>query len=71
MTKRGIERALGWDRGSVSRVLAGGDPVSVDVKVSDELPVLPAGREDLHALVDRLADGDLERVRGFLAALVQ
>lgn len=71
LTKRGIERALGWDRGSVSRVLAGGDPVSVDVKVSDELPVLPAGREDLHALVDRLADGDLERVRGFLAALVQ
>lgn len=71
LTKRGIERALQWEAGSVNRILAGGEPVPVNVKISDELPSLPPGRADLHALLDRLADGDLERARGYLTALVQ
>lgn len=71
LTKRGIERALGWEQGSVDRILAGGNPVPIDVNVRDELPPLTVTRPDLCRLVDRLADGDLNEVHHYLAALVQ
>ncbi len=52
-TKRGIERALRWEAGTVDRILAGGDP--------EEMPPAPAPTDppvsvfDVKAILARLA----------------
>jgi hypothetical protein len=51
LTKRGIEDALHWEHGSITAVLAGGEPTPVDAEPSSD----PAAEdeEDPHVLLQR------------------
>lgn len=77
LTRRGIERALWWESGSVNAVLAGGEPTPLEVgslptKVSPRPPLrsLPAPkRQELHERIDQLPDDQLARALDVLAAV--
>lgn len=56
-SKRGIEDALSWERGSVDRILAGGDPT-------------PVGRPDGGAVLDDLAQRPDEGPWGYLDRII-
>lgn len=72
LTKRGIERALLWQTGSVDEVLAGREPRPVEPagQFRSSLDGGPTLRERVHALVDALADDQLPEAQSFLAEVV-
>jgi hypothetical protein len=60
LTKAGIENGLQWQRGSVDRILAGGEPASRDPE--PQLPELsPAERHRVLALIQDMRAEDAER----------
>lgn len=72
-TRRGIERALLWEAGSVKAILAGGEPTAeAPIRVTRELPpAVPDQREELRRLIDRVPDPDLGRVHGYITGIVE
>jgi transcriptional regulator with XRE-family HTH domain len=69
-TRRRLERAIGWQQGSIDAVLAGGEPTTVDPLEAlndDELRLL---REAIARAVAELGDAKDERQRERLEAEV-
>lgn len=68
LTKRGIEQALAWQRGSIDAVLAGGEPTPVDDQ--DETPQMPSSHEshweERLSRLDDLTDDDYALIQRLL-----
>lgn len=62
-----------WKPGSAARVLRGGEPMPEDenVSVSDERPPVPAWRQELRDLIDRVPEVEFPRVRDYLRGVVE